>query len=650
MSPWIDYLLKLSVSLSAVALFYHFILRPHTFYNWNRWYLLIYSIMSFFLPCIDISTTIQKQEIATNQLVSSIPVVNASGLKNIIPAKLHDAENRFSVTDLVLLTVLAGVVIMMIRLILQFAAYLKIKKQAELLSSEEGVNIYKIQNDAMPFSFGNSVFVNPDLHKEEDLRKIILHEYIHVKQKHSIDNVWCEILCALNWYNPFAWLIRYAIRQNLEYIADRSVIENGVNPKQYQYLLLKVIGVPEFRIANQFSFSSLKQRIIMMNKAKTARVHLIRFLFVIPVLVFVVFTFRKNIASMEAVKQLTKITFSLFPYNQIEENSKIAGLILDGATGEAIANYPIDLYIQIPGLEDLREKYVTTLKTDKDGFYFYEDSLSGKSKEYYMYSLSSKDEIFKQFSHGSTNISFEQKFLNYFYAVTFTGKRGTNVKVKSYNLKVPDLQKDAKSSEVRNEIIAQLADIKHDYNLGAGFRNKYPYLVPEKMITKFGDAYFDQKKEMIGYVSQMEFYLDGKEVDFEKINEVFSKIPVEVKNMQTEGESKYHSPFSAKKIRLYYFTFPYSMAPPPKPLLSNNNVEWKRIKDLDLTKLENEAYFLDGFRQANGMGSNLKPDKQDVRRVALFKGDLAKYYDKQADQVWWIETRPAEQVFERPLF
>jgi len=155
---------------------------------------------------------------------------------------------------------------------------------------------------------------------------------------------------------------------------------------------------------------------------------------------------------------------------------------------------------------------------------------------------------------------------------------------------------------------------------------------------------------MIGYVSQMEFYLDGKKVGFEKINEVFSKIPVQVKNIRTEGESKYHSPFSAEKIRHYYFTFPYSMAPPAKTLLSSNNIEWKSINDFDLSKLENEAYFLDGFRQANGMGSNMKPDKQDIRTVALFKGDLAKYYDKQADKVWWIETRPAEQVFERPMF
>ena len=650
MSPWIDYLLKLSVSLSAVALFYYFILRPYTFYNWNRWYLLIYSMLSFFLPCIDITTTIQKRNFMPPQLVSSIPVVNASGLQNILPVKIGNADSRFSLTNLVLLTVLAGVLVMLIRLILHFAAYLKIKNKAELLSTEEGINIYKIKNDALPFSFGNSVFINPDLHSEEDLRKIILHEYIHVKERHSIDNIWFEILCALNWYNPFAWLIRYSVRQNLEYIADRTVLKNGVDPKQYQYLLLKVTGVPEFRIANQFNFSSLKQRIIMMNKAKTAKIHLIRFLFVIPVLLFVLFTFRKEIASLEAVKQLTGIKESVFTYNTKGKNKRIAGLMLDGETGEAIANYPIDLYTKIPGRKGLSEKYITTLKTDNAGFYFYEDTLSTGKQDFTMYRLSSGDEIFKEFYQSSTNVSFEQDFLNYFYAVTFTGKRGTNITVKSYNLKMSNLTEGANRSEVFSEISAQLSDIRHDYNLISGFRNLYPYLIPEKIITEFGDAYFDQKKEMIGYISQMEFYLDGKKVGFEKINEVFSKIPVQVKNIRTEGESKYHSPFSAEKIRHYYFTFPYSMAPPAKTLLSSNNIEWKSINDFDLSKLENEAYFLDGFRQANGMGSNMKPDKQDIRTVALFKGDLAKYYDKQADKVWWIETRPAEQVFERPMF
>src|SRR4029453_17672904 len=102
----------------------------------------------------------------------------------------------------------------------------------------------------------------------------------HVKQRHSIDIIWGEILCMLNWYNPFAWLLKSAIRQNLEFIADNKVMEHGIDKKEYQYLLLKVIGNNQFSIAPKFNFSSLKKRIAMMNKMKTAGVHLVKFLFI----------------------------------------------------------------------------------------------------------------------------------------------------------------------------------------------------------------------------------------------------------------------------------------------------------------------------------------------------------------------------------
>ncbi|WP_315818193.1 hypothetical protein [Paraflavitalea speifideaquila] len=63
-----------------------------------------------------------------------------------------------------------------------------------------------------------------------------------------------------------------------EFIADHQVLQAGLDRKQYQYLLLKVVGVPAFAMSNQFNFSSLKKRIAMMNKMRSAKVHLVKFL------------------------------------------------------------------------------------------------------------------------------------------------------------------------------------------------------------------------------------------------------------------------------------------------------------------------------------------------------------------------------------
>jgi beta-lactamase regulating signal transducer with metallopeptidase domain len=53
-------------------------------------------------------------------------------------------------------------------------------------------------------------------------------------------------VCVLNWYNPFAWFIRRAIKVNLEFIADSKVLETGIDRKEFQCLLLKVIGISQF--------------------------------------------------------------------------------------------------------------------------------------------------------------------------------------------------------------------------------------------------------------------------------------------------------------------------------------------------------------------------------------------------------------------
>jgi len=141
------------------------------------------------------------------------------------------------------------------------------------------------------------------MHTDKELGEIIMHEYVHVKQLHSADILIAELFCVVNWFNPFAWFIRHSIRQNLEFIADDNVVRSGINKKDYQYHLLKVVGIPQYRIANQFNFSSLKKRIIMMNRARSAKIHLLKFMFILPLLAVTLMAFRSEI-----VNSVNKIT------------------------------------------------------------------------------------------------------------------------------------------------------------------------------------------------------------------------------------------------------------------------------------------------------------------------------------------------------
>jgi hypothetical protein len=301
--PYIaEYLLKLSLSLSVVYLFYITVLRRLTFYNWNRWYLMGYSILAFFIPFINISPVLQKGAWDQNQVIQLIP--------------FYDFSNRVAVQDagfswwsFLLLGTVAGILLMGIRFVVRYISYYRIRRSAELLV-DGGVKVYHVDKSIIPFSFGNAIFINRQLHEEEDLRQIIHHEFIHVKQKHTLDIMWAELLCMLNWYNPFAWLIRKAVRQNLEFIADHKVLENGIDKKHYQYLLLKVTGAAHFSITQQFNFSSLKKRIIMMNRSRSAKIQLTRFMFLFPLLSVMLLAFRSNVIDKQRL-ELVKVQAQL---------------------------------------------------------------------------------------------------------------------------------------------------------------------------------------------------------------------------------------------------------------------------------------------------------------------------------------------------
>ena len=290
----IIYLLKLSVSLAVVFLFYHFILQKLTFYNSNRWYLLGYTLLSFLIPFINISPVLEKNNWESNAAVNWVPVISDNTTANL-PV---ETGSSFSAWNVMMILLGIGMTIMLFRLLIQLFSFWRLRNKATAITTE-GMKLYQVDEDIIPFSFGNAIFINRHLHNENELEEIIRHEFVHVKQKHSLDILWGELLCLLNWYNPFAWLLKSSIRQNLEFIADNKVLENGFNKKQYQYLLLKVIGNNQFSIAPKFNFSSLKKRIAMMNKTKSTKRQLLRLLFLLPATAILLLAFRNKYAAIQ---------------------------------------------------------------------------------------------------------------------------------------------------------------------------------------------------------------------------------------------------------------------------------------------------------------------------------------------------------------
>jgi len=108
------------------------------------------------------------------------------------------------------------------------------------------------------------IFIDPDKCNEKELEYIMEHEYYHVRLGHSVDRLMAELILAIAWINPVAWMLRKAIVVNHEYQADKGVVEHGTDEFNYQLTILnQYIGSAS--LTNQFS-SHIKNRIKMLNK------------------------------------------------------------------------------------------------------------------------------------------------------------------------------------------------------------------------------------------------------------------------------------------------------------------------------------------------------------------------------------------------
>ena len=289
------YLIKLSISLAVVTTFYWVFLRKLTFYKWNRWYLLGYSLLSFLLPFLNVYDFLEPG--ATGPvLMEAVPLLDLEQLRMLM-GREEDTSLFSDPLRMAGALLLAGMVFFVGRLILNVSSFLVMKRKAVLLQ-DGPVKVFALPDGSSHFSFGNNIFINPASHTDGELQRILLHEYVHVRQKHTVDLLLAEFLCLVMWFNPFAWLLRSAIRQNLEFLADEEVLKQGIAPKEYQLLLLKVMSGLPHRFVAPFGFSFLKKRIAMMNKNKTARVHAVRFLFVLPLMAATVLSFR-SMAGMQ---------------------------------------------------------------------------------------------------------------------------------------------------------------------------------------------------------------------------------------------------------------------------------------------------------------------------------------------------------------
>jgi beta-lactamase regulating signal transducer with metallopeptidase domain len=322
MNSLLEYMLKVSACYAAAYIFYWLVLSRLTNYKSNRFYLLFTSLFAFVIPLLQLDFFINPKTISDSAFINHIPAINITG------AEYVPAESSVSFSTILLFIFIAGSVICLVHFIMQLLSFKKVTANAKLINSVFNIKLYHLDSDIMPFSFGNAVYVNQTKHAASELDDIIKHESVHVHQQHTMDIILAEIICIFNWYNPFVWLMKNAIKQNLEYLADDTVLKYGADKKSYQYLLLKVTGYSPLQVVNSLKVSSLKQRIFMMNKTPTSRKHLLKLLLALPIVAFMMVAFRNTSSTViTAAPEMQEQSFILGELSYNIPDAKIDMLI-----------------------------------------------------------------------------------------------------------------------------------------------------------------------------------------------------------------------------------------------------------------------------------------------------------------------------------
>jgi hypothetical protein len=199
--------------------------------------------------------------------------------------------NSINVSRILFLIYIGGVLYFLVRFIyLVIRLFLMARRYG--VSKQDGFRIVEINEDISPFSFFRFLFINSSSFNELELQNVLEHEKAHIMQKHSLDHLFAHGLAVFQWFNPFAWRMRTALKTTHEYIADRQVINKGFELFDYQSILLKqVIGYHSVELVNNFNLKPIKNRIIMMTKNKSGLSAKLKATLVIPIAIITFFLF-----------------------------------------------------------------------------------------------------------------------------------------------------------------------------------------------------------------------------------------------------------------------------------------------------------------------------------------------------------------------
>ncbi len=275
MADILYYLLKVSVGTTVFYITYHLLFIKSKQFVFNRIYLAGSFLASFIIPLVTFRKKIHLTE------TYSYITAEATGITESLTYS-PDISSSLGLNQYLLFAYLTGSVLFLSKFIYAFIIAARIRANSTT-QQIAGMRVNVSGDNFRAFTFFNRIVIGQKILQHPSLTMILVHEAVHFKEKHFLDILLAELFFILQWFNPFAWLQRRAIRNNLEFRAD-DVVPRSFNPYEYQ---LAILSVAQNRIINpifiQLNSSNLKKRIIMMKSDRHTRFSGITRLAIIPV-------------------------------------------------------------------------------------------------------------------------------------------------------------------------------------------------------------------------------------------------------------------------------------------------------------------------------------------------------------------------------
>ena len=279
------YQIKVGLCLIAFYLLWKLLLSRETFHRFNRVALLTVMVLALVLPWIRLSLD-APASVASRMVVLDEIFVGPAGA-----AQPREIASSWTVMGVMTVVYFIGMALALVWLLHSQWNLHRLLKKGRREQMPDGITLHVLPGELSPFSYFKHIVISEQDYRDNP-HEILTHEMAHITLRHSWDLLFVKLVTLFQWWNPAAWLLCRELRQVHEYEADMAVLNQGVDAKQYQLLLIrKSVGDQLFSMANNFNYQSLKKRISMMTKNKSSQWNTLRALVVVPVIALALLAF-----------------------------------------------------------------------------------------------------------------------------------------------------------------------------------------------------------------------------------------------------------------------------------------------------------------------------------------------------------------------